>query len=358
MGISARSAILAGAMALTVAGAAISVAPAAATDRFVIVQPGDTLSQIALEQGVSVDQLVRLNGLSDPNYVTVGQRLRVSTNAAASTATPRQLRRHVVNWGENLTFIARRYQSTVTAIARLNDLADPSFVRAGTVLRIPGARSVRRWAAAGRHQPARLPIHVVAWGENVTWLAQRYHTTVGAIVRANHLTDASFIRAGQPLRIPGTRAPASFATPDAAMPGSMAALLAGREATRRVIVAEARRQGVPPAFALAVAWQESGWQQEVVSPAGAIGVMQLLPASADWIGLAMLGEPINPYSLRDNVRAGVALLHHYVIRYGGSRALALAAYYQGERATDLHGIYPVSQLYIASILRLTQLFGG
>jgi hypothetical protein len=54
----------------------------------------------------------------------------------------------------------------------------------------------------------------------------------------------------------------------------------------------------------------------------------------------------------------VRLLAYYLTRYGGSHELALAAYYQGQRAVDLHGIYPVSRPYIASILVLEGLFGG
>jgi soluble lytic murein transglycosylase-like protein len=138
----------------------------------------------------------------------------------------------------------------------------------------------------------------------------------------------------------------------------MAQLVAARDAVRRVIVEEAGRYGVPAAFALAVAWQESGWQQGVVSHAGAIGVMQLMPATAVWVGDAMLGAEVNPHDLRHNVRAGVRLLAHYLDRYDGNRDLVLAAYYQGQWATDHHGIYAVSRPYIASIRVLTGLFGG
>jgi soluble lytic murein transglycosylase-like protein len=123
-----------------------------------------------------------------------------------------------------------------------------------------------------------------------------------------------------------------------------------------VIVEEARRFGVPSAFALAVAWQESGWQQGVISSAGAIGVMQLLPTTAEWVGDAMLGTAVNPHDLRQNVRAGVRLLAHYLDRYDGDRARVLAAYYQGQSAVDRHGIYAVSRPYIASIAVLEALF--
>jgi soluble lytic murein transglycosylase-like protein len=113
---------------------------------------------------------------------------------------------------------------------------------------------------------------------------------------------------------------------------------------------------VPRAFALAVAWQESGWQPSVVSYAGAIGVMQLLPSTADWVSATMLGQSVNLWDPSSNVRAGVRLLKHYLDRYGGNRSLALAAFYQGQAGTDRHGIYPVSRPYIASILLLQEMF--
>ena len=142
------------------------------------------------------------------------------------------------------------------------------------------------------------------------------------------------------------------------MPASMATLVAERDAVRRVIVEEANRYDVPRALALAVAWQESGWQQGVVSHAGAVGVMQLMPATADWVGDAMLGSRVEIDDTRHNVRAGVRLLAHYLGHYDGDRARVLAAYYQGQWAIDHHGIYPVSRPYIASINVLVRIFGG
>ena len=135
-------------------------------------------------------------------------------------------------------------------------------------------------------------------------------------------------------------------------------LSASQSEVRAVILEEAQRLGVPPALALAVAWQESGWRQGVVSEAGAVGVMQLLPATGDWVAGAILHEPVDIGQLRSNVRAGVKLLAHYLERYAGDRDRALAAYYQGQRAVDTLGIYPMSRPYIASILALEALFSG
>jgi soluble lytic murein transglycosylase-like protein len=177
---------------------------------------------------------------------------------------------------------------------------------------------------------------------------------VAALVAANGITNPSRIFAGQRLTIP-VAAPAA---PVPTMPATMAALVAQRDAVRQMITEEANRYGVPVAFALAVAWQESGWQQHAVSSAGAIGVMQLMPATAEWVGSAMLGQPVHIDDTRHNVRAGVRLLAHYLSYYAGDRQRVLAAYYQGQAAVDRHGIYPISIPYISSITTLERLFGG
>lgn len=273
-----------------------------ATDE-VVVRPGDTLTSISRRHDVSIERLVELNRLVNPNRIYVGQRLQLTTEPAAKPAPA---------------------------------LATPK----------PAARAERS--------------HTVRAGEHLTRISRQYGVTIAAIVAANRLVDPSRIYAGQTLTIPGVAA--SAAKPAAGggvtMPASMAALVAERDAVRRVIVEEAKRFGVPAALALAVAWQESGWRQDVVSSAGAVGVMQLLPTTGEWVGEAMLGSAVNIHDLRGNVRAGVRLLAHYLDRYDGTRDLVLAAYYQGQRAVDRHGVYPVSRPYIASIKVLEVLFGG
>ena len=131
-----------------------------------------------------------------------------------------------------------------------------------------------------------------------------------------------------------------------------------RSWVRRIVVNAADRWGVARSLALAVAWQESGWQQGVVSYAGAVGVMQLMPATADWVGSTMLDAAVDIHGARSNVNAGVRLLKHYIQRYGGNSDLVLAAYYQGQSAADRHGIYSVSVPYIASIRQLERMLGG
>ncbi len=348
--------LAAGTAVLTLAAATLPLlgGRAAATDRVVTVAAGQTLSQIALEEGLSVGALAEMNGISDPDRIFVGQHLVIRSQPVEPQA-PEAALNHVVAEGETLSAIAIRYGSSVAAIVRANGIGDASFIRAGQVLAIPDGTPPSEPGAGAAGVTAS---HRVAAGETLWGIAVRYRTSVAAIARANGIGDASFIRAGQVLAIPGAAggSGAQVPAPSRAMPSSMAALVGRRQGIASLITAEADRQGVPAAFALAVAWQESGWQPGVVSSAGAIGVMQLLPSTAEWVATSMLGHGVNLWDAGSNVQAGVALLRHYLDRYDGDRSLALAAYYQGQTAVDRHGIFPVTRPYVASISELERIF--
>ncbi len=260
-----------------------------------------------------------------------------------------------VEAGDTLTGISKRHDVAIGDLVALNRLADPNRIHAGQRLRI-SADSAPAPAAATNAPAAK--VHTVQAGEHLTGIARRYGVTIAAISAANNISDPSRIYAGQRLSISGvaSAAPASASTPTTSMPASMARLVDRRHAVRVVIVEEANRYGVPAAFALAVAWQESGWQQQVTSHAGAVGVMQLTPATAEWVGTTMLDREVNIHDTRQNIRAGIRLLAHYLGRYDGDRARVLAAYYQGQWATDHQGIYPVTRPYIASIVELEGIF--
>jgi LysM repeat protein len=316
----------------------------------VVVVPGDTLSELAVEHGVPVEELVQLNAIANSNRIFAGQvlRLRPSDQPAPPAATAAtRARTHRVAAGENLTWIARRYGVSLSALLAANSIADPNRIFAGQAITIPGAPA----AAASRPRPAADPAasrtHRVAAGENLTWIARRYGVTLNAILAANDIPNPSRIFAGQTIHIPG----ASGGGARPSLPAETLAAMAARQPMRELIVAEAERQGVPVALALGLAWQESGWRQDVVSRAGAIGVMQLLPATADWVADSMLRARVDVHEARDNITAGIRLLAHYLDRYD-STELALAAYYQGQRGTDRHGVYPSSRSYVRSILAL------
>jgi LysM repeat protein len=349
---SGRSTVLLGlcASALLCATSSLAASRVTASEVVVVVQPGDTLVGLAARYGTSVAVIATLNDIANPDLIRAGQRIRVTVGRTVNARGTRN-QHHVVRPGETLTSIAADFGTTIAAIAAANRLTDPSYVWAGRLLVIPSA--IRSEAILSGRQGSQPPTvrRVVAPGQTLTAIARHYGTTVAAIASLNNLADPSYIQAGQVLRIPSAHAGTTAAT----LPSSVAAGMAERDRVRRIVVAEARRAGVPPALALAVAWQESGWRQKVVSSAGARGVMQLLPTTALWIGDTMLGHRVDLRSTRGNVRAGLVLLRHYLDRYHRNVGRALAAYYQGQRSADIYGVLPVSRPYIASILTLQRM---
>jgi LysM repeat protein len=349
-----------------VTAAILLAAPVAAADPTITVKAGDTLSQIAVDHGTSVERLAQANGLPDPNRIQVGQQLVLvpaEAPAATAPATSQAPLVHVVASGETLTGIAAHYGTSVAAIAALNGLANPSFLLPGQQLVVGAAPVPAAQPAPASVAPPAPLVHVVASGETLTGISARYGTTVGAIAAANGLADPSFIRTGTQLTVPAAAAappvaPAPAAPPFPGMPPDLRAAVAERLAIGEAIRAEAQAMGLPPALAMAVGWQESGWQQGLTSSAGAVGVMQLLPTTGDWVASSILGAPVDVWETGSNIRAGVRLLKHYHDRYGGDRARILAAYYQGQFALETDGIYQVSWPYINAVTALEAMFAS
>lgn len=99
----------------------------------------------------------------------------------------------------------------------------------------------------------------------------------------------------------------------------------------QLIQEHARLNGIRPALVRAVIQVESGFNPTAVSPKGAMGLMQLMPATAADFGVG------NPFEPSENVRAGVAYLRRLLDRYHDDEELALAAYNAGPAAVDRHG---------------------
>ncbi len=162
-----------------------------------IVQRGETLSQIARRYGTTVGTLMQVNGLRNANFVWWGQRLRIpSSHSTPAPSTARGY--HIVQRGETLSQIARRYGTTVSAMMQANGLRNPNFVWWGQRLRLPGSAST----PTSPPPSTTTRTHVVRRGETLARIALRYGTTITTLVRANGLRNANFIWYGQRLRIP------------------------------------------------------------------------------------------------------------------------------------------------------------
>jgi soluble lytic murein transglycosylase-like protein len=98
-----------------------------------------------------------------------------------------------------------------------------------------------------------------------------------------------------------------------------------------LIVEHAQLNGIRPDLVRAVVQVESAYNARATSPKGAMGLMQLMPATARRFGVR------NPYNPTENVRAGVAYLRQLLDRYDNNEELALAAYNAGPGAVDKYG---------------------
>jgi soluble lytic murein transglycosylase-like protein len=119
----------------------------------------------------------------------------------------------------------------------------------------------------------------------------------------------------------------------------------------KILKEAAARYRVDPKLVLALSYWESGWDQSKVSVTGAVGLMQVEPATAADAGPALLGRSVDPEDPYDNADVGVAVFREDLDSFG-SPALALAAYYQGPTSLRDNGMLPDTQTYVAGILAL------
>jgi Transglycosylase SLT domain/LysM domain len=229
----------------------------------------------------------------------------------------RALVRHRVRPGETATGLAVRFHAWTRELRAVNHLGRHARLLVGERIKIPVVLAAVRKARAHRsrhhsaHRPAHRPVHRVTH-------------------RAPRPSDRHTAHR-HPKPKPWRHADAS------------------RASVRRYVVRSARRHGVEPNLALAISWQESGWQQRRISSAGAIGAMQVMPATGRWMSLTV-GRRLNLYGLGDNVTAGVRLID--VLRGETSERRTVAAYYQGLGAVQRHGLYPSTKLYVRDVLAL------
>jgi LysM repeat protein len=162
-----------------------------------VVQWGETLAVIARRYAVTINAIVQANGLTNPNFIYAGQRLTIPSGTAPAPPPAGQTTTYVVQRGDTLHLIATRFGTTVNTLVSLNRLSNPNFIYVGQRLQIPGTGS------ATPSQPSDTCIYVVQRGDNLTKIALVYRTTVWALTLANNLANPSFIWVGQRLVIPG-----------------------------------------------------------------------------------------------------------------------------------------------------------
>ena len=229
---------------------------------------------------------------------------------------------HTVRRGDTLEAIGRRYGVDVPTLAAANGLPDADRVMAGTALSIPAPRPV---PAGGVPRPAS-PAAVRPVATRPSVAAGSLRETV--------------------VRMPAVTLAAARTAPRVLVPPERAGL-------RTAFLRFSRLAGVPSDLAMALAWQESGWQRSKVSSTRAVGVMQLMPDTVDFVSRGLLGTaPLDPRDPVANIRMGTRFLRYLLDSNGGNVDGALASYYQGLRSVREHGPLDETRHFVANVKAL------
>jgi LysM repeat protein len=343
---------------LTIPGSTTAVAaphttPRRPTRTRYVVRRGDTLSAIAARTGHSVGYLAWVNHLHDPGRLGAGTVLEIPGGGTAPVPTTTTTRltttRYVIRRGDTLSAIAARTGHSVGYLAWLNHLHEPGLLVAGTVLEIPGS--------SGAHTPTRLSSaqrYLVQPGDTLSGIAARAGISLGALAAANGISATGVLFAGATLVLPPGSQPVGPAVGADEPPYPTP-----ERVTASQVEQIAAANGVPAPLAAAIGWQESGFNNNVVSSADARGVMQILPKTWSWIERSLdTGTPLAPASALDNVRGGVLLLRSLLMATHGNTALAAAGYIQGLRSVRAHGMFSDTRQYVTDVLALRRMFGG
>jgi soluble lytic murein transglycosylase-like protein len=309
------------------------------------VRPGDTLLGIAARYSVDPAQLASLNGIAARRDVRVGRKLLLPEGATRG-------RSHQVAPGETLSGLARRYGVSSAAIAGANGLATPRLLRAGTRIAIPPAAGAPAAAAAPAPAPAPAPA-VPAPPPAPAPAAAPPPAPVPAPAPPPAAPAPLTAAAAPPPPPPPPPAPAPAAP--AVDPARLPARL--RLAPERLMLIPAfegwaAEYGIDPGLLMSLAWLESGWQNSVVSPAGAIGIGQLLPDTVHFLTTEVMHTPLDPADPESNIRMSARYLKWLLDRTGGDVRSSLAAYYQGLRSLTERGVLPESEVYATTVLTI------
>lgn len=294
------------------------------------VSPGDSLWSVAQRHGVAVDELMRWNDLSGAALLMPGQKLRLSGGTAPAAESPRETAArtedpprtdHLVRPGDSLWSISQAHGVSVQELLDDNDLTVNSLLRPGQRLSVAAADPAPVRTAAAP-EPAEEPRPERAVGDS--FLGRTYED--GVVDSANRHHE----------QLSSRPAPS-------------------REEMRRLVQDTAVQMGVDPALALAHAHQESGFDHRAVSPADAVGAMQVIPDAGDWAS-GLVGRELDLLDPQDNVTAGVAIIRQ-LGRAAPSTDVAIAAYYQGLHGVKKYGMYDDTKQYVKNVKAHRKRFG-
>lgn len=160
-----------------------------------VVEEGENLTYIAGLYGVTVEALMTVNNLTETSVLSIGQSLTIPGGQGEAVAII-----YTVQPGDTLADIAAAFNTTTIDLAHTNRLIDPHYN-----LAVGQSLSLVSRTGSDQPQPVMGTPHVVAQGESLLLLAARYNLSAVALAAANDLSPYAYLYAGQRLRIPSDR---------------------------------------------------------------------------------------------------------------------------------------------------------
>lgn len=164
------------------------------------VQNGDTLSGIAKKYNTTVSELALINNISNPNLIYAGQVLKIYTSSRPIVSRRKNFyRTYVVQKGDTLTLIASRFRTTVDELVKLNDIQNPNLIYVGEVIKVPITKYVNKTSSVPDHIDKRT--YIVREGDTLSGIANRFNTTVEELVKLNSIPNPNLIYPGEILKV-------------------------------------------------------------------------------------------------------------------------------------------------------------
>jgi hypothetical protein len=201
-------------------------------------------------------------------------------------------------------------------------------------------------------------------GDTLTGIARNYHTSIQTLVIANNISNPNLIITGQQLCIPSASYQVSYSSVSAPSSGFMsnntvrwydynALQTSTRDQVTALLRQAAAQYGLPANLLLAIAWEESGWTQHVIARDGGIGVMQIMPYTAQAIN-SITHIQRNPYNLSDNIALGAQYLSWLWTNFHGDLNKVISGYNEGGWSVIHRGIF--NWKYVKAVLSLMSRF--
>ncbi len=361
---------------------------------------GDTISAVAGKFGLNTGEVLKLNNLQPNTLIYPGQKIKLSGTPAPAAPAPAPASAtpspaggsasYTVKAGDTLGAIAAKHKVSLSDVFSWNNLNMRSIIYPGQKIKVGGGDAAPAPAAPAPAPAAPAPAlantsaapasgsYTVKAGDTLSAIASRHGVKLSDLLTANQMNLRTVIYPGNKLAIPGSgpQAPQPTASVTPLVPSSFlgftypaavvssanqnkallnASPVPSRDQMRGIVADTARAMGVEPSLALAFAHQESGFDQRAVSPANAIGTMQVIPSSGQWAS-DLVGRKLNLLDPYDNATAGVAIIRQ-LLATSRDRDSAIAGYYQGQYSVSKYGMYDDTKAYVAAIKAHQKNFG-